>query len=177
MSSIFLIAASTNALGWIVSRLPLGIWSTSFVSWGTTVTILDPRSTRRILSSNGWALPSDRLANSAINTFLSCDWLGRHMMNIHKLRTISNLILIIDYHPMSTIWNTITNWMQDNTYSLIAIMVITWINHWVIYFAKIFDHMLTINIEFNSFFQMIQATVYEFQKDWKTDNPSTFLIR
>ena len=41
----------TRARGEMVSKLPLGIWRMSRVSWGTTVTIFDPLSTRRMLSS------------------------------------------------------------------------------------------------------------------------------
>lgn len=48
----------------MVSRFPRGIWRTSLVSSGTTVTILEPRSTRRILSSKGWAFPSDNVGKT-----------------------------------------------------------------------------------------------------------------
>lgn len=47
-ASIFLrTSARTRGLGKIVSRFPLGIWSTSDMVVDTTVTITDPRSTRR----------------------------------------------------------------------------------------------------------------------------------
>lgn len=48
----------------MVSRFPRGIWRTSLVSSGTTVTILEPRSTRLILSSKGWAFPSDSVGKT-----------------------------------------------------------------------------------------------------------------
>ena len=72
-SRLFLTADKTKARGWIVSRFPRGICSTSFVSSGTAVTILDPLSTRRILSSKGWAFPSESDGNTTIRQGYLCN--------------------------------------------------------------------------------------------------------
>ena len=60
LSNNFLAVDKTSGLGWMVSRLPRGICRMSLVSFGTAVTILEPRSTLRIVSSIDTDLPLAR---------------------------------------------------------------------------------------------------------------------
>ena len=74
----FLTAESTNARGWMVSRFPRGICKIRVVASGTTCTIREPLSTRRTVSSKGWALPSDSVGRAKrrkrqVYAYVVCD--------------------------------------------------------------------------------------------------------
>lgn len=55
----------TSGLGFIVSKLPLGIWRTRLIVLGTAVTIRDPRSTLRVSHSGRGVSDDVRLAATA----------------------------------------------------------------------------------------------------------------
>lgn len=56
----------TRGLGFIVSKLPLGICNTKLIVLGTAVTILDPRSTLRF-SHSGIVIFSIKIDDSVIS--------------------------------------------------------------------------------------------------------------